>query len=220
MKKLPWITLALLAIAILLHSLPQTFSNLCYHRDSILCGEFWRIWTAHIVHLSMEHIIRDGASLLFFGSLLEFRAGRFYFPFILVTALVISSCYAIFINDVTRYGGLSGVISGMCGYLLVLEIPNAWRQRHRFLFICYSTLLVGLVFKIGYEFIYNSSFFYRAQYIKAAPEAHVMGIATGIITGCIQWAVMWNRPLPKIPQLSIVIAIAGALTWVGMVLLF
>lgn len=218
MNKFPIVTIITLFILAAFHFYPGCFECLMYHRLHVTSGEVWRLITGHMVHGSDEHIIRDGASFLFFGSILERRLGRFYIPFLVFTALSISLVYYLFIPDVVRFCGLSAVVTGMCGFLLMQEIPRTRKEGPRLLFAFYCVLTAGFVVKIGYEFISGNSFFYRATHMKAAPEAHAMGFLCGVVAwGALRW-LKGNLLPPPTSRPSAILAVTGAAIWVAMVL--
>ncbi len=216
--RVPIWTLLLLALVAALHLYPLSFEVLVYHRHKILAGEWWRVLTGHLLHGSSEHVIRDGASFLFFGALLEHRLAGAYLPYLFWAALAISLNYLFFMPGVLKYVGLSGIITGMCGYLLLQELPRTWKERRKLLFAFYVIMTSILVFKVSYEFLSGGPFFYRSSSMKAAPEAHVVGLVSGILAWGIHRLVRKEETLPKVPQSSVWLAMVGGVTWLGMVL--
>lgn len=81
-------------------------------------GQVWRLFTPMFIHLSWMHLIFNMLALVQFGSLLERRygVGRFL---ALVAGLALVSNVAQYVGDGPSFGGMSGVIFGLFGYVWV-----------------------------------------------------------------------------------------------------
>lgn len=62
--------LALVALA-LVYAPPELMDWLAYDRQAILSGQWWRLWSGHLVHYSAWHALVDATVLLLCGSVLE-----------------------------------------------------------------------------------------------------------------------------------------------------
>src|SRR5215207_6327313 len=71
MKRVPIITLTIIAGALLIAGAPALQELLIYDRDKILAGELWRLFTGHFVHLSGEHLLWDMAAFAIIGALID-----------------------------------------------------------------------------------------------------------------------------------------------------
>ena len=81
LKSLPasvFLALACVALAIASETYCATFE---FDRLAILGGEFWRIWTGHLVHFSAQHAIIDISSIYLVGRIVESTTSRSYFLF-------------------------------------------------------------------------------------------------------------------------------------------
>src|SRR4051812_37737498 len=67
--------LVALACAALLFAPSELTEALAYQRTAILHGQWWRLWSAHLVHFSARHALLDGAVLALLGMVLEARLG-------------------------------------------------------------------------------------------------------------------------------------------------
>ena len=80
----------------------------------IQTGQWWRLWSPAVIHLSVLHIVFNLLWWWSLGKHLEQMFGRvFIFSFFLITALL--SNYAQFLVSGSGFGGLSGVVYAMFG---------------------------------------------------------------------------------------------------------
>ncbi|UAA38862.1 rhomboid family intramembrane serine protease GlpG [Paraneptunicella aestuarii] len=81
-----------------------------------ISGEWWRLWTPALLHFSVLHIVFNLLWWWILGKVLEQRFGHFFIVmFFLVTA--ISSNYAQFLDGGANFGGLSGVVYALFGFV-------------------------------------------------------------------------------------------------------
>jgi rhomboid family GlyGly-CTERM serine protease len=84
-----------------------------YRREAIEGGEWWRILSAHFVHLGWGHLWLNLAALLLIAMLLEETLSMTeWVATTLVAALAIDLGLYLWNNDVKWYVGLSGVLHG------------------------------------------------------------------------------------------------------------
>ena len=81
-------------------------------------GQVWRLFTPMFVHLSWAHLILNMLALVQFGGLLERRygVGRFL---ALVAVLALISNVSQYVGAGPGFGGMSGVIFGLFGYVWI-----------------------------------------------------------------------------------------------------
>jgi GlpG protein len=78
--------------------------------------QFWRVITPIFLHFSISHLVFNLWCLFVEGGQIEDRRGSLYF-LLLVLALAIPSNIAQAVVSGPNYGGMSGVIFGLFGYL-------------------------------------------------------------------------------------------------------
>lgn len=89
-------------------------AHLCYDRYALMDGEIWRAVSAHLVHLSLPHLLLNLLGLLLicecqWGDLL-IRHGIGLLAF---SAVVISVCLWWLQPELLWYAGMSGILHGL-----------------------------------------------------------------------------------------------------------
>ena len=86
--------------------------------SEILSGQFWRLFTPIFVHHTAIHILFNMYWLHILGSQIEkLKGSKFFITFVL--ALALSSNLAEFIMSGPSFGGMSGVVYGLFGYVYI-----------------------------------------------------------------------------------------------------
>ncbi len=115
-----------------------------YDRAAILDGQWWRLLSAHLVHLGGSHLLMNLAGLwliwLLVGPALSPRS---WLILLFTDALITGLALLIFNPHLGWYVGLSGVLHG----LLVAGAIADIRRGHRGTWL----LLGAVVFKLGWE---------------------------------------------------------------------
>ena len=147
---------------------PLTFSE-------ILKGEVWRLFTPILIHGGLLHLAFNVLCLLDLGGMIERRHGSLRMG-LLVLLLAAVSNVAQYLSAGPLFGGLSGVIYGLFGYIWlrgrvdpasgfylhphIVTIMLVW------FFICLTPLM-------------------EMANLKIANGAHVAGLIAGVVTGYI-----------------------------------
>ena len=119
-------------------------SSLAYHRDAITEGQYWRLFTAHLVHTQPGHALLNLAAWpLVFWLAKDCIAIHQWGIGFLFCVLGVDIGLWWFSPDVPWYVGLSGVLHG----LLVLAAIAVWR-RERMLALL---VLLGMTAKLVWE---------------------------------------------------------------------
>jgi rhomboid family GlyGly-CTERM serine protease len=110
-----WLFCIVISIVLLFATCwPDCLAQFQYDRSALAGGEWWRVLTAHIVHLNIPHLILNLLGLfllceLLWGTLpLHHGIGLFIF-----TGMVISAALWWLQPELIRYAGLSGVLHGL-----------------------------------------------------------------------------------------------------------
>ncbi len=112
----------------------SAFRALRYERDAILDGDFWRVLSGHVVHVSWAHL---GVNVAV-GALVVAALGRHLGPWVfLLCAAGTTAGLFLFSLGVKWYAGLSGVLHG----LIVYGALEAWRRDRRWIWLAAIALV-------------------------------------------------------------------------------
>src|SRR6266542_4472017 len=126
---LPWATGTISLVAVALATWPGAETALVYERAQITAGEYWRLWTAHVVHFGWKH--------LFWNLLVFIPAGIWaerLFPdrfrlLLLLGPIAISVALYEFDPSLARYAGLSGVAASVLTFLALAHLRAGTSDR-------------------------------------------------------------------------------------------
>jgi rhomboid family GlyGly-CTERM serine protease len=180
--------LVLAAMGCLLAGGASWLKALRYDRDAITAGEWWRLVTAHWVHLGPTHALLDGLGLLLLWQLYgaQLRSRGLVLAFVAATATVDAGLWWL-APGVAWYAGISGLLHGLwsAGALLALwqRVPLAWAP---------SLLLAG---KLAHEAFGGAA--PAAGLMPVVAVAHLYGALGGLAAGCalLPWAPRARQPL-------------------------
>lgn len=112
-----WVIVVLLAVCLLLGAGGDELRELGrYERHAVESGEYWRLVTGHLVHLSWGHLWPNLAALAIIGLLFEDVFGNADWLRIgAVSAATIDAGLYLLNPSVLWYVGLSGVLHGFVG---------------------------------------------------------------------------------------------------------
>jgi len=161
-------------------------------KPAYLGGEWWRLFTAPLLHGNLVHFLMNAVALLYLGKRMEVFARWPHVPLVfLISACIGGEASARFLTATSV--GASGGLMGWLGFLLVFEslhgrlVPRSTRRR-----LLAGVLLIALIGFIGYRFIDNA--------------AHVGGLLAGMLYAVI---VFPKSSSPQRPHSTLTDRIAG-----------
>jgi membrane associated rhomboid family serine protease len=164
-------------------------------------GEWWRLFTAPLLHGNLIHFLMNAAALLYLGKRLEVFARWPHLPLVfLFSACVGGEASARFVAAPSI--GASGGLMGWLGFLLVFEslhgrlVPRRARRR-----LLAGVVLTGIIGLVGYRFIDNA--------------AHAGGLLAGMLYAAI---VFPKSASPLRPRSTMTDRVAGIAALGGLVL--
>jgi membrane associated rhomboid family serine protease len=156
-------------------------------------GEWWRLFTAPLLHGNLLHFLMNAAALAYLGKRLEVFARWPHLPLVfLFAASVGGEASARFVAAPSV--GASGGLMGWLGFLMVFEtlhkqlVPRRARRR-----LAAGVVLTALIGLFGYRFIDNA--------------AHAGGLIAGMIYAAIVFPASSS---PNRPQSTVIDRIAGS----------
>ncbi len=159
-----------------------------YRRIAIANGQWWRLVTAHLMHVNAIHAALDVTGLLLvawiFGAELD---GRRQALALLIGAASVDVGLWFFHPEVDRYVGLSGALhalfaAGAVGWLLARKPTPRSDATLRMRRTWGTALLVGLVAKLVLESA-GDAFWLQAASFDVVTAAHRWGSAGGALYG-------------------------------------
>jgi rhomboid family GlyGly-CTERM serine protease len=173
-----WATLLVAAAALACFFLPRLADALLYRRAAITAGQFWRLWTGHLVHFGWRHLAADLAVFLAVGLWLESFAPRTTRWFLALAPAAISALLFVADPSLTFYGGLSGVAVGLLVLLALVQLRRDVAAQ-RWL---WPAVLALVAVKVGIEAVSNTPLVAGfGPGIKVSTLAHLGGIAGALL---------------------------------------
>ena len=144
-----------------------------YERAPIAAGQWWRLLTAHIAHLSLHHAVLNALGLVFLWALFarEWRPRQWAIIALVVTVAI--DCGLWFRDPgVAWYVGASGVLHGLMAAGVIAYVrrsdPLGW------------IMAVLLAAKLGYEQLHGPLPF-AGRGVPVVVDAHLYGALAGVL---------------------------------------
>lgn len=166
-------------------------------------GQWWRVFTAPLLHASLVHILLNGVALWLAGVALERAVGRLWFAAIFVIGALGGACGSLLINPSNLVSiGASGAIMGLFAAMFVLSFhythaPDRTNLQRRAMQVLIPSLLplanAGHAGKVDYG-------------------AHAGGAVAGAIAGYLLLR-LWRETdvLPALRKVAMAIVALGVL---------
>ncbi|MSU45858.1 MAG: rhombosortase [Lacunisphaera sp.] len=170
---------AVFLAAVVIQFNPGWRNALVYDRPAVLAGEFWRMWTGHLVHFGWPHLVADGGLLLILGWPLGLKHPVFSRFALLLLPPFICGVLLWFDPTLTRYAGLSAVNLGMLLYLAAQGWQKNWTDWF------WPAVLVIYVAEVVFEIVRGGQGGGMIQFddptVKVATSAHLAAAAYGLL---------------------------------------
>jgi rhomboid family GlyGly-CTERM serine protease len=177
-RRIPFLTLLLVATAVAVHFLSHCAPFLVYDRPAILSGEVWRMFTGHWVHFSTRQLLYDLAVLGLAGWILETRRPRAFGWYCALAPWAISAALLVFEPQMRFCGGLSGLATGAMVLLALHGLSDSppWR------FVC-GAVLLALAGKTIFELAAGRSVFdsFAGIPVLVSVTSHIAGAAIALL---------------------------------------
>ena len=176
-----WWGVGLLCLGLVLLSLGGESARqlLRYEREAVLQGEYWRLITAHLVHLNTRHLLLNvGGVALIAGLFKSDYTWRGWLLIALSSAMAIDLALVFWEPQIAWYVGLSGVLHGA----LVAGAVSWWQYQPKRLSLGLTVLLLG---KLATE--YGQGSLGLTGDLPVVVEAHRYRALGGLMAGLILW---------------------------------
>ena len=140
-------------------------------------NEWWRLMTPMFIHFSLTHLVFNCLWIYVLGSKIEQIDGHITFINLVIFSSIISNLAQHFFGESALFGGLSGVIYGLLGYCMIIEIDTK-QERYDLPPALYLFMLIWLI--LGFLGILN-----LFGFGNVANYAHLGGLISGIIFAMI-----------------------------------
>ncbi|ACL64442.1 Rhomboid family protein [Anaeromyxobacter dehalogenans 2CP-1] len=180
MRRVPWVTVAVLAVALGAYLVPALGELLILDRARVEGGEGWRVLTGSLVHFSASHLAADALAFGVAGAMLE-RRGRARFAVLaLASALAVGLAVLWLEPTLQRFAGLSGV-----AYAAIVALALVGLREGGAMATLSGVALAACVAKLAWELSTGRMLLVGAPPgIVAVPLAHLAGaIAAVAVTG-------------------------------------
>lgn len=142
-------------------------------RPVVLRGEYWRLLSSMFLHFSILHVFFNMVFLVYIGSLIECKMGKWNFLMAYLTTGIIASTVSVIWHDNEITAGASGAIFGLFGILLALLSTDFYEKSAR------KALLISTAIVVAYNIIPIGRGVDHA--------AHFGGLISGYIFGWITY---------------------------------
>ncbi len=144
-------------------------------KDSLASGQIWRLWTPMFLHFSGFHILFNSLWLWELGRRVERLHGPLLYGLLIIVVSLSSNCFQYWFEGPSLFGGMSGVIYGLLGYIWMRQKFNP----HPLLAVPMGMIIFMLVWLFACVFGLANIFMDD----KVANGAHIGGLVAGMIIG-------------------------------------
>jgi rhomboid protease GluP len=164
-------------------------------------GEWWRLFSAPLLHAGLLHIALNGIALFFAGRVLENVIGRAWFAAVFAVSGLCGASLSLALNPPALVSvGASGAIMGL--FAAAFAVSYRYPARSRMRTVLRSTSLCLLIPSM-------LPFFDRLFGQKVDYAAHIGGAIGGVALGFVLIGI-WTRAAPLPPYRALAWILAGA----------
>lgn len=120
-----WIFLGACVLLFLPHATSEPSTRLILYGPAVAAGEWWRVLTSNLEHVTPMHILMNGLSIFSFGPVVERQVGTVRLLAVSLICALASSAAALAFMWFSPSAGASGVIAGWLGLALPLSDGRA-----------------------------------------------------------------------------------------------
>jgi rhomboid protease GluP len=148
-------------------------------RPAVLQGDYWRLFTSMFLHFNVLHVLLNMVVLVYIGSLIESKLGKWNFLLVYLFTGLIASMVSVIWHDNEISAGASGAIFGLFGVLLAFLSTDFYERSAR------KALLISTVIVVSYNIIPIGKGVDHA--------AHIGGLISGYVFGWMTYLGLINK---------------------------
>jgi rhomboid protease GluP len=163
------------------YSMQDIYLNLGFSaRAEVLNGEVWRLISNTFLHFSFMHIAGNMVVLIYIGSMLEGKLGKWNYLLLYLFTGICASITSVVWHDNGIAAGASGAIFGLFGIMLALLNTDFYENNARRALLISTGIFVGInILQFDREVDY---------------PAHIGGLVSGYLFGWLAyWAMKFKR---------------------------
>ncbi|NEU10329.1 rhomboid family intramembrane serine protease [Flavihumibacter sp. R14] len=143
------------------------------NRYLALSGEYWRLFTAIFIHITISHLFSNMYALVYIGLMTENKIGSRRFLAIYILSGLAGSANSLLFHPSGYMIGASGAIMGMFGAFLALLLSSGFEKHARKAMFISTALVIALMLLNGFS--------------KTGVDnaAHIGGLISGFVIGVI-----------------------------------
>lgn len=164
-----------LAIFISLCACLQVFQDQFTYLRADLFADFWRLWTAHWVHVGWIHFALNMLAFICLPFIFPRVAVWHFIAILLTLSPLISLSFYFFLPDIEAYAGLSGVLHG--AYVTVVCVHLMYKRERNFT----ALVLLLILAKLAWENTVGSTGTAELIGSPVLVEAHLLGVIWGMV---------------------------------------
>ncbi|MGB5486660.1 MAG: rhombosortase [Lysobacterales bacterium] len=188
-RRIPILTISLLAILITLHWLVADKTALYFSAAGIFQGEIWRIVSGHFMHADLQHLLWNCLGLAVLGTLIEYRSIAVLLATLGAGIVFVSALLLTPYAQLEYYCGLSGVLNTLLLVALWLE----WKSTRSRLIILIACACIA---KVVIEVSQGASIMTQISWPPYA-WSHVAGLVGGLL---FIWTLIELKPGARLIQ--------------------
>ena len=159
-----------------LYPVPQAFVF-----GGITGPEKWRLFSPIFVHFGLMHFVFNGLWLCLLGARIERLSGPLHLILVVLLSAVVSNMGQFVWSGSVNFGGMSGVIYGLLGYIWIRNLLAP----HPLITLPKELIL----FMIGWLFVCMTGILDILLGVGIANAAHATGLIIGMLLGLVFGAV-------------------------------
>ena len=140
-------------------------------------GQWWRLLTPMFVHFSFAHLAFNCLWIYVLGSKIELFDGHIKFILLVIFSSLFANYSQYIFTESILFGGLSGVVYGMFGFCMIIELETK-NERYGLLPAIYLFMIVWMI--LGFLGILT-----LFGFGSIANYAHLGGLIGGIVFGMV-----------------------------------